>query len=470
MSMTIRSSLLVPFALLVAALLAGAPPARAQGDLFAPAVFVNDRVITRYEIEQNRLFLTLLRQPGNTEELAVERLIEDRLRLDAAQAAGITATPEEIDAGMAEFASRVNLSTEEFITAIGQAGVAPETFRAFVEAGLLWRNTIRARFGPRAQVTDAEVDRAMALAQRQSGVQVLISELVLPANTPAAAAASEGVAARLAGQTLSEDAFAAEARARSVSPSRARGGRLDWLPIGNLPPQVAQQVIGLAPGQVSQPYPVQDAIILFYLRDLRETDAPEAEALAVDWAEYDVASAAEARRIEGELDTCDDLYGVAKGQPETRLRREVRSSAEVPADVATALAALDDNEVSTDFARGGRPVLLMLCARTFVLPGTEIADPATPPAPPPTAIPGEGTEAADGGDGGAAPADTAEAPPPPPPPVPPTAAPADPEAPAAEAGGPTREQVRNQLVSQRLASYADGYLAELLADATIRYQ
>ncbi len=426
MSMTIRSRLKV---LLAAALLASgaaATMAQAQGDLFAPAVYVNDRVITGYEIEQYKLFLTLLRQPGNVEETAVERLIEDRLRYDAAQAAGITATPEQVEAGMAEFAARANLSTEEFIAAIGQGGVAPETFRSFVEAGLLWREVVRTRFGPRVQITDDEIDRALALAGRDQGIQVLLSEIVLPADTPERRAEAERVAQRLAGQRMSEDAFAAEARSRSASASRARGGRLDWLPAGNLPPAIASQVIGLAPGQVSQPFPTANAVILFYLRDLRETRAPETTALAVDWAEYAVTSVEEAERVKAQVDTCDDLYGQALGRPEEILVREVRAAAEVPADVAAELAALDDNEVSTTFSRNGRPVLLMLCARTYELP--------TPEGPE-----GEVTETAEG-----------EAQP--------------------ETAGPSREQIRNQLFGQRLTAYADGYLAELKADATIRYR
>ncbi len=404
--MNIRT-ILMSLVIMAAAATAPLAPARAQGNLFTPAVFVNDRVITRYEIEQNRLFLGLLRQPGNIDELAVERLIEDRLRFDAAAALGISASEEEIIAGMTEFAGRANLTLEEFIQVLARAGVAPETFRSFVEAGLLWRQVVRARFGPRAQITDAEIDRALALASRQSGVQVLLSEIVLPANNPTAQAEAERVAQRLAGQNLSEGAFAAEARARSVSPSRGRGGRLDWLPLGNLPPPVAAQVIGLAPGQVSQPYPVSGAIVLFLLRDLRETGLPEEQALSVEWAEYAVADMAEARRIKGEVDTCDDLYGIALNKPEDRLVRETRALAEVPQSVAMELAQLDDNEVSAEFSRGGQPLLLMLCGRTYELP---------------------------------------------------------------EGEGPSREEIRNRLISQRLASYADGYLAELRADATIRMQ
>jgi peptidyl-prolyl cis-trans isomerase SurA len=237
----------------------------------------------------------------------------------------------------------------------------------------------------------------------------------MPADTPARQADAERVANRLAGTFVSEGAFAAEARSRSASASRGAGGRLNWMPIGNLPPAVAAQVIGLAPGQVSQPYPVNGAIVLFYLRDLRETGRAEARALSVDWAEFTVASAADAVRVKGEVDTCDDLYGIAKGLPEDRLRREVRPLDEVPADVGTALAQLDENEASAGFTRGGQPTLLMLCGRTYEIADGEVGEDGQPV-------------------------------------------------------GPSREDIRGRLISQRLASYADGYLAELKADATIRYQ
>jgi peptidyl-prolyl cis-trans isomerase SurA len=428
-------------ALVGALLLAGlpAPPARAQGDLFTPAVYVNDRVITRWEIEQNRRFLTLLRQPGDIERLAVERLIDDRLRLDAAQAAGISLTPEQIEAGMAEFAARANLSTEEFLAAIGAGGVEPEFFRSFVEAGLVWREVVRARFGKRIRITEAEIDRAMAEAARQGGVRVLLSELVLPANTPAAEAEARALANRLAGRFLSEGAFAAEAARLSVAPSRARGGRLDWLPAANLPPQIAQIVLGLAPGQVSPPLQAPNALVLFYLRDIEDLGRGDGAAVAVEWAEFVAGTREEAERAQSRADTCDDLYGIARGLPEERLRRERRASAEVPGEVLATIALLDDNE-SVVIDRGGQPVLLMLCARSFALP-----EPETPP-------PAGG--AAAGGDREGAP--------------PPAGLPAGVEAGAA--GALSRAQVREQIFIRRLTAFAESYLAELRADATIRYQ
>lgn len=124
-----------------------APLAQAQGS-FEPVITVNGRVITGYELDQRVLFLDILRVPGDHLAEAERGLIEDRLRLEAAKRDGITVTPAQLTAGMEEFASRANLPLDQFLEAIGQGGIAPETYRDFVHAGLLWREVVRARFAP----------------------------------------------------------------------------------------------------------------------------------------------------------------------------------------------------------------------------------------------------------------------------------------------------------------------------------
>ena len=90
--------------------------ALAQDGLFAPVVTENKQVVTRYEVQQRVLFLKILRQPGDLTKMAMDGLIEDRLRQDAAKTLGVTVTADEVKAGMAEFAARANLSTEAFPT------------------------------------------------------------------------------------------------------------------------------------------------------------------------------------------------------------------------------------------------------------------------------------------------------------------------------------------------------------------
>jgi peptidyl-prolyl cis-trans isomerase SurA len=277
------------------------PPlaAQAQGD-FSPVVYVNDRVVTQFELDQRRRLLVLFRTTGDLGTQAREQLIEDRLRLFAAELDGVRVTDEQIAEGTEEFAGRANLTGAQLLEVLGQAGVSAETFEDFIRAGQAWRDVVRGRFGPRAQVTEAEVDRAISNA------------------------------------------------------AGATGG------VGTL---------------------------------------------AIEYAQYLVTGRDVARldRIVSQLDTCDDLYGLAKGEPEDRLTVTALPPADIPAEIRAELDQMDDGEVSTRLTRGDATVVLMLCGRT-----------------------------------------------------------------AAFAEGIDRDLVRAQLVNQRIASYANGYLAELRADAIIR--
>ncbi|MEN8892769.1 peptidylprolyl isomerase [Planktotalea arctica] len=358
-------------ALASAAMLGGFTPHQAQAqNQFATAIKVNDRSITNFEIEERIRFLRLLRAPGEHNSLAREQLIDDRLKIGAAAAVGIMPSSENILAGMEEFAARANLTREEFVKTIEAGGVSEQAFRDFVTSGIAWRQLIQARFGGRVDVSEDEVDRALASTTATGGVRVLLSEIIMPA-PPAEAAAVQERAERIA-QIKTTAAFGSEARRYSASPSRARSGRLDWLPISQLPAQLRPIILGLAPGEVSAPIPLPNAIALFQLRDIEETDAPDPKFSAIEYAAYYIAGGrteaalASARKIENSVDRCDDLYGVAKGQDPSVLDRGAKIPSEIPADIALELAKLDPGEISTALTRsnGQTLVLLMLCGRT----------------------------------------------------------------------------------------------------------
>ena len=54
-------------------------------DSFAPAIQVDDMIINQYEIDQRSLFFELLKFPGNHKKEAEKSLIDDRLKLRAAE-------------------------------------------------------------------------------------------------------------------------------------------------------------------------------------------------------------------------------------------------------------------------------------------------------------------------------------------------------------------------------------------------
>ena len=339
------------------------PASLAAQSRFSPAIEVGDSLVTRYQLDQRILFLSLLRAPGDPRQLAEEQLINEAIQLQAARTADISPSEEEIRAGQTEFAARANLSADEFIAALGQNGVGAETFRDFVKAGVAWRNYVRDRFTDDARdFTPSQINRTISQTGTEGGVRVLLSEILLPAETPETAAASRVRAQELLG--LDEDAFAAAARRYSVAASAAVGGAQGWLAVDSLPPTVAAAVAPLQPGQTSRIVEDGEVIALYHLRN-REVVAPGApDNLSVDYALFLVGGGpSEASRVAQSIDTCDDLYGVAQGLPEERLIRETLPVNALPADIQSAVATMDAGETNISLQRGGTATVLMLCER-----------------------------------------------------------------------------------------------------------
>lgn len=356
-------------ALVLAALLALATlPASAQNP-FEALFRVNGEPITRFDLQQRTLFLTLLNAGPDAPRIAQEQLINERLQTQAAAREGVTVPEEAIVAAQANFAAQGQFDRETFIIALAEQGVEENTFRDLVTSGILWRETVAARFGPRAEVTEEEIDRALAQVPSRGGVRVLLSEIILPAADPDSERASRVRADRLRGLT-DADEFAAAARQFSVAPSRLVGGDIEWRAVEDLPPEVGEALRGIAPGQVTRPVALPNAIALFRLRDREEVPQGSIEIVSADYAEFLIPGGrspealAEAARIGRQVRTCDDLYGVARGQPSDRLRRQTVRLSALPGDVAREIALLDENEVSTNLTRGGNLVFLMLCQRT----------------------------------------------------------------------------------------------------------
>ncbi len=404
-----------------------ARPVAAQDNPFAPYLYVGDRVITTFELEQRARFLALLRAPGDPMEQARAALIDDKLRMIAAERLGIVLTDEALQAGLVEFASRANLTVEQFVAALAQGGVEAESFRDFVEAGLVWRDVVRGRYAGQITVSEAEVDRVIAQTAQETSIRLLVAELVLPA-PPGQEEAALNRAREIRAGILAGGSFASAAQRFSASPTAGSGGQLPWLPLENLPPNLTPLLLALEPGGVSAPVVVPNAVVLFSLRDIEETVGPAAAGVEVEYAEYLIPdtpdAGAEVARLRAEVQRCPELFAEAEGQPAEQLTVSTRRMGDIPADVALELAKLDLNETSSALTRGGNRVFLMLCARR--------------PLPPEPEIVLEGA------------------------PVPETTTAAEP------AAFPDREAIRNQLLNQRLAGFADRDLAKLRAETIIR--
>ena len=147
-------------------MLTALPPASAQS--VYTAVLVNDTPITNFDINARAALLRLQGAgSGEASRRAEEELVDEALQRSEARRLGISASAAQVERALESIAGRSNLSVGQLGQALAQRGVSISTLRDSIEAQLLWRDVIQARF--RATVSVQEQDVLAALGTRDAG-------------------------------------------------------------------------------------------------------------------------------------------------------------------------------------------------------------------------------------------------------------------------------------------------------------
>lgn len=364
---SIVSRLGIVMMLCVAGVLWAATAAQAQG-MFAPARKVNDRIITNYDVAQRVAFLELLNTgASDMRQEALTRLTEEAVQQDYARRQGIRVTSDEVADGMAEFASRVELSTEEVLGVMRESGVDAETFRQFVTVGLYWRKVAEREFPGVIAVSDSDVARARDVAAIRGTTRVLVSEIFLPSDPEFADAVRQIMEMIDAARTAEE--FSALAREFSLAGTRDQGGRLDWMPLENLPGNIAGPLSTARPGEILGPLELSGAFAYFQLRASDSTRDIPADRIELTYKRLllpggrSEANLERVARIRAGVRSCAELGGFASDFSDDALSERTDLQRNIAQSDAVELSRLDRNEVSANTVEGNNLVVLMLCAR-----------------------------------------------------------------------------------------------------------
>lgn len=331
--------------------------------IFDTIISVDGAAITNYELEQRILFFSFLNEPGDTLISSRQSLIDDRLKMAAGTKDGFALTPTELENAMLDFAKNSNQSLSELLNLLNEGGVDAETFRDYVEVGVVWREVVRKRFGSQSQPTESEIDRALAAERAEGDISVLLTEIVLPAG-PSQLEESRKIARELA-KITSISSFSEKAKKLSVSSSRENGGKIPWRNLKDLPNGLRQIIASLRPGQVAKPLEVQNAIVLFQLRDVEELGLKAPEIISMKFAKItginsvlDLATKT--------VNSCNDLYGLVKLDKDVVLEMLTQHPDEIEQATALRLNRLDRHEMSI-FSDSPDSIgnMIMLCERNY---------------------------------------------------------------------------------------------------------
>lgn len=263
--------------LAVALLTATAAPAQT---MFRPVAVVNDSAITGFDLAQRAQILVALgftaASPDALRAEALERLVEDRLKLQEGARLGVTADVDRIAKGVEEFAKRAGLSADAFRAALGNQGISGQALNDLVAAEMVWRDVVRGRFTRRVEPGEVEIDAEIAVMQERAGVSYRILEIGLPVGERGRSEAdTRALAERLYASLNKGGDFAATVRKYSRAPSAPRGGEVGWVSNLQMPPGLADMLSQLEPGQIGEPFPVSGGFSILKLLEKR-VDAAEA--------------------------------------------------------------------------------------------------------------------------------------------------------------------------------------------------
>lgn len=331
---------------------------------FSPAIIVNERIISSYDVEQRAGILRLLGERGDAAVEARDQLVNEALMMWEGDRQGIGVSDALLAAGLENFAGQRNTTPDALLSRINRGGLDTENLLALVEAQLIWQEAMRRRFSDRARPSDTEVDNAIILTATEPAREVRLAEIAFPI-FERGEDASVALIRRLFTDLSRGGDFAAAAREYSRTPSAAQGGDLGWQRPEALPPRMRQQIAVLDVGEVSQPIPITRGVSLLKLIGDREVPSRDAERVSVRYAVASFtgdSATALARAARAEATTCSAVENGLTSATATSVIGPVTLD-EVRGDLFGILSQLTPGVVSQPIPLQDSVRLILLCDR-----------------------------------------------------------------------------------------------------------
>jgi peptidyl-prolyl cis-trans isomerase SurA len=188
----------------------------------------------------------------------LERLITQKLLLQAAQQKGIQVGADQVNATLSRVASQHGLTLAQLPKALAAQGQNYLVFRRQIKDQLTVHQLIEQAVASQVEVTSAEVGDYMKREANAptAGIEYQLAQILLafPAQeTPQSVKATQQKAKTLERQLKAGANFAQLAVANSDGPHALKGGTIGWIKSADLPTLLQDAVPKMQPGDVSAP-------------------------------------------------------------------------------------------------------------------------------------------------------------------------------------------------------------------------
>jgi peptidyl-prolyl cis-trans isomerase SurA len=243
---------------------------------------VNDDVIMESELETRLRTIKGQLEQRNTplppeatlRKQVLERLVLNRLQLQAAERLGIRVNDNRLNASIARIASQNKMSIAQFRNALERDGFDFNVFREDIRREMIISQLIQRAVKQRINITDQEVANFLATNKSQSATanEYRLSHILI--QVPEAASAEQVEAAqREADATVAKlragADFSEVAAASSAGQQAFEGGDLGWRKVAQLPSLFTDVVTGMSKGDISDPIRSPSGFHIIQLADVR---------------------------------------------------------------------------------------------------------------------------------------------------------------------------------------------------------
>ena len=269
------------------------PPAAAQtrelassGELLdRVAAVVNDGIVLQSELEEQMLVIAQrLKQQGLElppqnvlRQQVLERLVLQEIQMQRAKRAGIRVSDENLNAALSDVAQRNNIQLSQLPEVLVQQGIDYSTYRDGLRKELTLQILRQRDVIQRINVSPREIEQFLEKQKSRpselneydlSHILIAVPQAATPQQLDAAAERAADVYRRaVAGEDFSKLAVA-----YSNSQTALEGGSLGWRKGPEIPTILADLVVKLKPGQVSEPLRTPSGYHIVRLNEVRGAD------------------------------------------------------------------------------------------------------------------------------------------------------------------------------------------------------
>ena len=267
---------------------------------FDPAIIVNETIISKYELSQRIMLLNILQFDGDIQKKASDELINAKLINEFANNYNISISEQKVREGIRELAKQFKLSIEDFLFEVSKIEIATETIKTFVKDRILLTELVQYKFANRASIGDDEIDSF--IMNGSASLEIKLLEIVLPFDYNNRNEVYN-LALNLKNKNSEGITFEALAKKYSKSNSSINGGNIGWISIDQLPPDMGSLILTSDLNTLIGPKVFDNVIILYKLANIREVPLFKNTKVIIDYVELNLP-----KNSEIDLDSVVQLF------------------------------------------------------------------------------------------------------------------------------------------------------------------